>query len=101
MKIKSLSIFAAVAFCLAGASNVFAYGEPIEGKCLTEQEAAKIQPMPKGGYPTAEMITGADSGGSSSIVSSPYNTSHRINCSKCKRGGLVLDPLANKVFRKP
>lgn len=101
MKQKTFAILGAVALCLSAVVTSYGFGEPIEGKCLTKEEAAKIQPEPKGGYPLAEVATDASSGASSSIVNSPYNTSHRIRCASCPRGSLVLDPLAKKVFRKP
>jgi hypothetical protein len=102
MKHKTFAIIGALALCLVGVgSTVYGFGEPVEGKCLTEQEAAKIQPPPKGGYPVASTTDAPGVGVSSTVVTSPYNSSHKIDCSKCSRGSLVLDPLAKKVFKKP
>jgi hypothetical protein len=99
MRSKSFAVFSALTLALSTMS--YGLGEPVEGKCLTDAEAAKIQPPPKGGYPTAATTRAPGTGVSSTVVESPYNTSHKIDCSKCSRGSLVLDPLANKVFRKP
>ena len=97
MKHKTFAVLGALALSLSALANtVQAFGEPIEGKCLTQQEAEKIMKMPKGGYPTAQFGTQG-----TSLVPSPYNSSRMIDCTKCSRGGLVLDPMANKVFRNP
>ena len=94
---KHLSIFSAVALSICTFSGLaYGFGEPVKGKALTKEEAAKKYPMPKGGYPTATL---GSSG--SVIVPSPYNSGRMVDTSDCKRGEPCLDPMANKVFLKP
>lgn len=94
MTTKSLAIFGSALLCFSTLS--YGFGEPVKGVPLTEEEAHKKMPMPKGGYPKATLGSGG-----STIVPSPYNSGRMIDASDCKRGGLCLDPLANKVFIKP
>ncbi|MFL6584207.1 MAG: hypothetical protein ACJ8KU_06785 [Chthoniobacterales bacterium] len=100
MKKSSLALVTALAIAVFGLpSAIYAFGEPVAGKCVTEEEAAKIMKKPTGDYPTASMGSQG-----SSIVPSPYNSGRMIDCSKCPRGSLVVDPMAPKgsgVFKKP
>jgi hypothetical protein len=94
MRTKSFAIFGALTLALS--TLTYGFGEPVKGKAVTEEEAAKKYPKPKGGYPTAQLGTQG-----STFVPSPYNSGRTIDTSDCKRGGLCLDPMANKVFIKP
>jgi hypothetical protein len=97
MKRKSFAIISAVALCVCSvAGPAFAIGEPVEGKCITPEEAAKKYPPPKGGYPVAQLGSAG-----SGIVPSPYNSGRLIDCRNCPAHSLVVDTMANKVFKKP
>jgi hypothetical protein len=97
MKQKSFALCSAIALVIGSlAGTAYGWGEPVKGKPVTEQEAAKKYPKPKGGYPTATLGTQG-----STFVPSPYNSGRMIDTSDCKRGELCLDPMANKVFIKP
>ena len=97
MKKNAFAIISAVTLCLCGlTATVLAIGEPLEGTCITKEEAMKKYPPPKGGYPVAEL--GSEGSG---IVPSPYNSGRMVDCRKCPPHSLVVDPFAKKVFQKP
>ncbi len=97
MKKNIFRVSSAVALCLcAVTATLFAIGEPLEGKCITKEEALKKYPPPKGGYPVANL--GSEGSG---IVPSPYNSGRMVDCRKCPAHSLIVDPFANKVFQKP
>jgi hypothetical protein len=75
-------------------TSVQAIGEAEEAQFITQEEAAKKYPPPKGGYPIAVKA------GTPGYFTSPYS-SKVFNCKKIKNGGLVLDPHAKQVFVRP
>ena len=97
MKKNIFAIVCAVALCSGPlAATILAIGEPLEGKCITKEEAMKQYPPPKGGYPVANL--GPEGSG---IVPSPYNSGRMVDCRNCPPHSLVVDPFAKKVFQKP
>jgi hypothetical protein len=72
-------------------------GGAIVATPITQQDAAKKYPAPKGTYPMGER----DPHKASGVVNSPYPPHQAFDCSKVPHGGLVLDTRANKVFVRP
>lgn len=97
MKKNVFAMISAVALCLgAPTATMFAIGEPLEGECISKEDAMKKYPPPKGGYPVAQL--GPEGSG---IVPSPYNSGRMVDCRKCPPHSLIVDPFAKKVFQKP
>jgi hypothetical protein len=97
MKKNVFAILTAVTLCLCAlTATMLAIGEPLEGTCITKEEAMKKYPPPKGGYPVASF--GPEGSG---IVPSPYNSGRMVDCRNCPAHSLVVDPFAKKVFQKP
>ena len=82
-------------------SKVTALGGVEKATPISEEEATKKYPAPRSGYPTAELTQGPSTGYSSAVVQSPYPPHHKFDTSAIPRGGLVLDPYAKHVFKKP
>jgi hypothetical protein len=84
---------------LAPLTRAYALGEEKKAVEVSAEEAAKKYPLPKGkDYPSAtpEAFTANTTG----FMRSPYS-SRIYDCRKVRRGALVLDEGANKLFRVP
>jgi len=77
----------------AGAAVGAAAGA-IVGATVTEKEAVRYGPAPRGGYPVAR------SSGKPGFVLSPY-TNREYDVRGVPHGALVRDVDANKLFRRP
>lgn len=99
MKTNYLKVLTAVVLGLfvLGASMDVDAQTPLTAKEITPEEAAKKYPAPKGGYPEGE-ATKTTTGG---FFASPYGASRVYDCRKIKKGALILDESANKVFLRP
>ena len=100
MKTNSLKILTAVVvglFVLGASMRVDAQGPTLTAKEITAEEAAKKYPPPKGGYPEGQASKTSTGG----FFASPYGASRVYDCRKIKKGAMILDESANKIFLRP
>ena len=86
---------------IAPLTKVYALGEAEKAVEVTAEDAAKKYPLAKGmtDYPPG-VNANTHSATASGFVQSPYSA-RVYDTRKMKRGTLILDEGANKVFRKP
>ena len=77
---------------------------PADAKEISAEEAAKSYPPPRGGYPSGDLTE------ASGVIKSPYPPHRQFKTHTwgkdgkevtVKRGALILDPFAKKVFVNP